>query len=55
MKLKANCGRIEVKGLGITLTQKSSEDEIRKALKHRPAIAQFIDGIPSKAKVADGK
>ena len=44
MKLKANCGRIEVKGLGITLTQNSTEAQIAKALKHQPGLAQFIDG-----------
>ena len=44
MKLKSNSGRIVVKGLGITLTQNSTEAEIARALKHQPALSQFIDG-----------
>ena len=56
MKLKANCGRLEVKGLGITLTQSSTEDEIKRALKHSPNLAQFIEGAPSTKKtLGDGK
>ncbi len=54
MKLKSKLGSLEVKSLGITLTQKSTEDEIKRAIKHQPNIAQFIEGATTKAKTNAG-
>lgn len=45
IKLKANCGRIEVKCLGLVLTQKSTEEEILRALKKRPSLSNFVTGL----------
>jgi hypothetical protein len=44
MKLKANIGRLEIKEIGLTLTAKSSDDDIKRALKHKPHLDKFIDG-----------
>ena len=48
MKLKKSVGSLEVKGLGITLTQNSSEEDIKRAIKHQPNIAQFCEGAKAK-------
>jgi len=50
MKLKKTIGSLEVKGLGITLTQSSSEEEVKRAIKHQPNIAQFCEGAKPKTK-----
>ena len=44
MKLKNNIGSLQIKGLGITLNQNSTEEQIKRALKHRPELAQYIEG-----------
>ncbi len=51
MNLKKSIGSLEVKGLGITLNQNSTEHEIKMAIKHQPNIAQFIEGTKQSAKV----
>jgi len=48
MKLKSNIGSLQVKGLGITLNQNSTEEQIKRAIKHQPNIAQFVDGASPK-------
>jgi uncharacterized protein YlxW (UPF0749 family) len=48
MKLKKSIGSLEVKGLGITLTQNSTEEEVKRAIKHQPNIAQFVEGAKAK-------
>ena len=48
MKLKNTIGSLEVKGLGITLTKDSTEAEIKRAIKHQPNIAQFVEGAKPK-------
>ncbi len=52
MNLKKSVGSLQVKGLGITLTQNSTEAEIKRAIKHQPNIAQFIEGAKSKTEPA---
>lgn len=50
MKLKANHGALEIKGLGIRLTQDSTDAQIQKALDVAPHIAKFIDGAGKQPK-----
>ena len=51
MKLKKNIGRLEVKALGLVLTQDSTEEEIKRAIKHQPSIKDSLEGAStSKAK-----
>ena len=45
MKLKKNIGKLQVKGLGITLTQDSTEEEIKRAIKHQPSIKDSVEGV----------
>lgn len=47
MKLKKDVGKVEVKALGLILTQESTEEEIKMAIKHQPSIARFVDGAPT--------
>ena len=54
MKLKKEYGAVEIKSLGIKLTQDSTEQEIKDVLKHAPHLSQFIDGATTKPKT-DGK
>lgn len=44
MKLKKNIGKLEVKALGLILTQNSTEEEIQRAIKHQPSIADSVEG-----------
>ncbi len=50
MKLKNKHGAIEIKSMGIRLTQNSSEDEIKRALKHAPHLSSYIDGTTKPVK-----
>jgi len=43
MKLLKNVGRLEIKSLGITLTQDSKSSDVERALKHEPTISKFIE------------
>ena len=43
MKLKAEHGAIEVRALGIRLTQESTREEVAQALKAAPQIEQFLE------------
>lgn len=52
MKLRKDIGILEVKNLGIVLTQESTPDQISRALKHAPHLSKFIDNPKSKS---DGK
>lgn len=40
--LKENCGRLEIKAMGITITQKSTQKQLANALKHRPELKSYI-------------
>ncbi len=50
MHLKKTHGKIEIKALGIKLTQKSTEEQIKSALKAAPQLSVYIDGITDKPK-----
>jgi len=50
MHLKKEHGVLEIKSLGIKLTQNSTEEEVKRALKHAPHIAQFLDGATKQSK-----
>ena len=45
LKLKNNLGKIQVKSLGIVLTEKSSQEDIERAIKHQPVLEKFFDNV----------
>jgi len=45
MKLLKSLGRVEIKSLGIVLTQSSSSDEIERAIKHTPVLKKYVEQV----------
>jgi len=55
LRLKKNIGRLEVKGLGITLTQAAPESILKRAIEQQPSIAQFCEEVKDSKSKTDGK